>query len=85
VPALRYAGADERQSYLLTAELPGTDATDKRWLADPARLVALLAESLRLFHRQPVAGCPFDQRLDAELARAAANIAARPDDAATST
>jgi aminoglycoside phosphotransferase len=28
VPALRYA--DERQSYLLTAEAPGADASDKR-------------------------------------------------------
>lgn len=32
VPALLYAGIDERQSYVLTAEVPGTDATDKRWL-----------------------------------------------------
>lgn len=30
VPALRYAGADERQSYLLTAEMPGADASDER-------------------------------------------------------
>lgn len=76
VPALLYAGADKRQRYLLTVEVPGTDATDERWLADPAGLVALLAEGLLLFHRQPVAGCPFDQRLDAELARAADNVAA---------
>lgn len=76
VPALRYAHTDERRSYLLTSEFPGADASDERWLGDPARLVALLAEGLRLFHRQPVAGCPFDQRLDAELARAAASVAA---------
>jgi aminoglycoside 3'-phosphotransferase II len=76
VPVLRYAGVDEHQSYLLTSEVPGTDATDERWLSDPARLVALLAAGLLLFHRQSITGCPFDQRLDAELARAAANVAA---------
>jgi aminoglycoside 3'-phosphotransferase II len=75
VPALRYAGEDERHSYLLSGELPGADASDERWQSDPARLVALLAESLLLIHRQPVAGCPFDQRLHTELARAAANVA----------
>jgi aminoglycoside 3'-phosphotransferase II len=81
VPALHYAHTDERQRYLLTSEIPGTDATDARWLADPARLVALLAEGLRHIHRQPVADCPFDQRLAAELARAAANVAAGTVDA----
>jgi kanamycin kinase/aminoglycoside 3'-phosphotransferase-2 len=75
VPALRYADDDGRQRYMLTAEVPGSDATDERWLAEPARLVALLAEGLRRIHRQPIAGCPFDQRLDAELARAADNLA----------
>lgn len=39
VAALLYAGADERQSYLLTAEVLGADASDERWLTDPARLV----------------------------------------------
>lgn len=81
VPALHYTGADERQSYMLTTEVPGADASDERWQADPARLVALLAAGLLLFHRQPVAGCPFDQGLDAELARAAANVAANAVDA----
>ena len=76
VPALCFAHTDERQSYLLTAEVPGADASDERWLADPARLVALLAEGLLLIHRQPIVGCPFDQRLNAELDGAAANVAA---------
>jgi aminoglycoside phosphotransferase len=30
VPTLLYAGADGRQSYLLTAEVSGTDAGDER-------------------------------------------------------
>jgi aminoglycoside phosphotransferase len=81
VPSVLYAGDDGRQSYLLTAEVPGADATDARWLADPARLVELLATGLRDFHRQPITGCPFDQGLDAELSQAAANVAARAVDA----
>ena len=81
VPALRYDGADERQSYMLTSEVPGNDASDERWLADPAHIVALLAEGLQLIHCQPIAGCPFDQRLHTELARAAANVAAGAVDA----
>ncbi len=81
VPALLYAAADERHTYLLMAALPGADATAARWRADPARLVALLAASLQIIHRQPITGCPFDLRLDAELARAAANVAAGTVDA----
>jgi aminoglycoside phosphotransferase len=80
-PELLYASDDGLRSYLLTAELPGADATDDRWLADPARLVGLLAAGLRLIHGQPIEGCPFDQGLDAELAQAAANVAARAVDA----
>jgi kanamycin kinase/aminoglycoside 3'-phosphotransferase-2 len=75
VPRLLHASDDGRHSYLLTAEVPGSDATDERWLADPARLVELLAAGLRNFHGQPISGCPFEQRLDAELAQAAANVA----------
>jgi aminoglycoside phosphotransferase len=81
VPALRYAAADERHHYLLMTALPGADATAAQWRADPARLVALLAASLQIIHRQPITGCPFDLRLDAELARAAANLAAGAVDA----
>lgn len=81
VPALLYTGADEGHSYQLSEALPGVDATDERLRAEPARLVRLLAESLLLIHRQPIAGCPFDQRLDAELARATANVVAGAVDA----
>lgn len=81
MPTLLYAGADKGHSYQLIEALPGVDATDDRLRAEPARLVRLLAESLLLIHGQPVAGCPFDQRLGAELARAAANVAAGAVDA----
>ena len=74
VPALCYTGADDLHSYQLTVAVPGVDATDDGLRAEPAQLVKVLAERLRRIHGQSIAGCPFDQRLDAELARATANV-----------
>jgi aminoglycoside phosphotransferase len=69
------AFADEpAASYLLMTAVSGLDATDPAHLAEPERLVYLLAQGLRHVHALPTEDCPFDHRLDAEIARAEARM-----------
>jgi kanamycin kinase len=76
VPAvLRYA-SDEAQEWLLTAALPGADATASPLRHEPARLVPMLARGLRRLHEAlPAAACPFDSRLDGALRLARRRVA----------
>ena len=76
VPAVLDSGGDGELEWLLTAGLPGVDATAERWRADPPRLVPLLAEGLRRLHALPAADCPFDHRLEGMLRAARARVAA---------
>jgi kanamycin kinase len=62
VPRVLDHGSDGYDEWLLTTGLPGVNAVDDALRADPPRLVRLLAEGLRQFHRLPVAGCPFGGR-----------------------
>ena len=68
VPKVLAHGSHGDIRWLITSAVPGTDATDPGWKANPKRLVPLLAEGLRLFHTAPVRQCPFDFRLEAALA-----------------
>jgi kanamycin kinase len=61
-------------SWLLTAALPGTDATRTRLRSDRERLAIALARGLRRFHEAPVEDCPFPFRLDEALALAQQRI-----------
>lgn len=67
VPRVLGQGQDGGQEWLLTAAVDGTSAVDPALRADPERLVPLLAEGLRRFHRLPWRECPFDSRLDRVL------------------
>ena len=67
VPQVLDYGADSEHEWLLTAGLPGIDATKHDLRADPPRLVPLLADGLRRFHALPVGSCPFDRRADVML------------------
>lgn len=70
VPAVFEFVQDERRSYLLMSALKGEDATRLAHASDLPRLVDLLAEGLHTLHAVPTENCPFDHRLEAELARA---------------
>jgi kanamycin kinase len=74
VPAVVGAGAEGDVSWLLTAAMPGVSGVDPAWMARPRELVEILARGLRRFHDVPVAGCPFDFRLDAALELAARRV-----------
>jgi len=60
VPRVLAHGADDAAMWLVTAPLPGSNAVQDRWLAEPATAVRAIGEGLRAMHdRLPVAACPF--------------------------
>ncbi len=67
VPDVIDYGCDDDVEWLLTAALPGVDASDDTLREDPATLVATMARGLRVFHDTPIEGCPFDFQLDAAI------------------
>lgn len=83
VPRVLDHGSQDGTDWLLTAALPGLDATRDPLQADPARLVPLLAAGLRRVHALPQERCPFDWTLARALPvarhRAAAGLV-RPAD-----
>ncbi|WP_261562158.1 FCD domain-containing protein [Frankia tisae] len=73
VPAVLNQGGDGAGSWLLTAGLPGRNAVEARWLADPGRAVQAVGAGLRALHDAlPVASCPFSWSVADRLAAAAA-------------
>lgn len=76
VPQVLDHDGDGAVEWLLTAGLPGIDATAPQHLADPAVTVPLLAAGLRRFHEIDPAGCPFDYRMTTALEHVARRVAA---------
>lgn len=76
VPKVIESGADETFAWLMTAELPGRDATDEDHRVNPARLVRLLAAGLRRFHSTPADGCPFEFGAPTAIAQVRARVGA---------
>ena len=75
VPEIRGMGKTrDGGTWLLTAALPGDDATRTPLRSEPRRLVAALARGLRRIHETPVAGCPFMFRLEESLAVASNRV-----------
>lgn len=61
----------EGPGWLLTAGLPGDNAIQPRWVADPAPAVAAIGRGLRTMHDGlPVAECPFGWRTEERVADA---------------
>jgi aminoglycoside 3'-phosphotransferase-2 len=73
-PGLRASFDDGGYNWLLMTALPGSDLT--QLVDQPEALRNALATGLRALHALDPAICPFDHRLDAKLARGAANAAA---------
>ncbi len=73
MPTVLDQGGDGAGSWLLTAGLPGRNAVEARWLADPGRAVRAVGVGLRALHDAlPVAGCPFSWSVSDRRAAAAA-------------
>jgi aminoglycoside 3'-phosphotransferase-2 len=73
-PRLRDSFVADGQDWLLTTAVPGRDLT--QFVDRPQELVAALATGLRAVHALEPQNCPFDHRLEAQLAAAAARVAA---------
>ncbi|SDH68695.1 kanamycin kinase [Pseudonocardia oroxyli] len=70
VPTLLEHGADSDGSWLVTAPLPGRNAVENRWLAEPERAVEAVGAGLRALHDAlPVAECPFSWDVATRRAR----------------
>jgi aminoglycoside phosphotransferase len=65
---------DDNNDYLLTSEIPGSDAASLSDSIDKSELVKLLAQGLRLIHEVPVSNCPFNRSLDKAIEIAGFNM-----------
>ncbi|MEW6547287.1 MAG: APH(3') family aminoglycoside O-phosphotransferase [Bacillota bacterium] len=70
VPRVLSYEEDRDWQYLLISEVEGVPACDPSFGQDPLSLVAMLAQGLRLIHSVRTESCPFDARLEAQIARA---------------
>jgi kanamycin kinase len=70
VPEVLDLGADEAGAWLVTKALPGGNAVEPRWIAEPATAVRAIGEGLRAMHTAlPVDGCPFSWTAQSRLSR----------------
>ena len=65
--------AEGEFDYLLTARIPGEDATHAQYLADPKRLCDAIATELRALHERGTKGCPIADHSAKYLTRATEN------------
>ena len=70
-PVLTYLS--EERDWLLTARVRGEDATDARYLAEPARLAETMGEMLRALHEEDFSDCPVKARMNDYFATVAEN------------
>lgn len=66
VPQVIDSGRIDGHSWLISAELPGTRASDPRWSADPVRTATTLGRTIRAFHdalADRTAECPWSWRI----------------------
>lgn len=71
VPAVLAHDRDEQGEFMVTLPLPGRNAVDPRWLANPAPAVRAIGRGLRALHEAlPVAGCPFSWSVGERVASA---------------
>jgi aminoglycoside phosphotransferase len=60
VPRPLASGSDDTAMWLVTAALPGSNAVQDNWIAQPRIAVRAIGEGLRAMHdAMPVASCPF--------------------------
>ena len=64
---------ENNRDWLLTARVPGEDATHAIYLAEPRRLAVKMGELLRELHEMPTDDCPVQNRMSAYFALAEEN------------
>ena len=63
-PDVLYYGTIGERDWLVTARIPGEDCTSPQYMADPDRLVPLLAHRLRALHETDYSDCPETTRME---------------------
>jgi aminoglycoside 3'-phosphotransferase II len=81
VPDVVSFAKDDDGEYLLLTSLPGLNGIEAG-RERPADVTIGLAQALKKLHAHPVAGCPFDQTVTAQIERARRRVAARSVDEA---
>jgi kanamycin kinase len=77
VPEVLGSGGDHSGTWLWTAGLPGRNAVDAHWRANPGPAVAAIGRGLRALHDAlPVDGCPFTWSAADRQAQARTDVAA---------
>ncbi len=74
VPRVIESGSDRTGEWMVTEALPGSNAVEKRWKADPQVAATAIGEGLRALHeRLPVQRCSFSWSADDRLSRVRAH------------
>lgn len=71
-------GASDTDQWLVSDAFPGRLGVGDRWRANPAPVVAAIAEGLRAFHRLPIADVPARWQATSWVTRTPAALPTRP-------
>ena len=74
VPGILYYGEDNKNKYMLLTEIKGKILCDKEYIMNPEATVKLLAKGLGKLAEVDTDRCPFDNRLEKKLEKAAENV-----------
>lgn len=75
VPRVLQFAQEDGQEYLLLSEVPGRMSHTAVCADNVPRVVHLLAWGMRMVHAIPLTNCPFDMRLDVQIAAARQRVA----------
>jgi aminoglycoside phosphotransferase len=65
------------KEYLLLDEVPGTAASDPKWISLAPEVAAALGRALSALHRTSTADCPFDERIAVRIEEARRRVGAK--------
>ena len=74
VPSVLYYGEDNKNKYMLLTEIKGKILCDKEYIMNPVAAVKMLAQGLVKLAGVDTDSCPFDNRLEKKLEKAAENV-----------
>ena len=74
VPGILYFGEENKNKYMLLTEINGRILCDKEHIRNPEAAIKLLAEGLVKLGGVDTGSCPFDNRLEKKLEKAAENV-----------
>ncbi len=70
VPKVLLLAEDGTNEYLLLSEITGVEASDDSLKINIPKTIGELTNGLKMIHNLPIAGCPFDARLERKIEQA---------------